>query len=748
MPTGPTQVYRTDFAGSYTETLTMSATPHLTGGVPDGTEAISSLQTLSRVYTNMAGQNVRTDAYFNLSGITWSTAANLGTLNTNYYESTQDFDNRGWLTRQVSATGTITRTVHDSLGRPISIWVGTNDTPASGQWSPTNNTSPANMLQTVGYQYDGRGVGDSNMTQETDYPGGSQANRVTDVWYDWRDRAVAAKSGVQASENDGTHRPIRFNTFDNLGEITEVQRYGGDGVTITVSGGVPQAPSSSLLRAQTVTAYDDQQRVYQTIVYDVNQSTGAVSSTGLTTNDYYDHRGDLMAQSQPGGLVYKYQFDGAGRKIDSYTTDGAGGSTWTAAASVTSDHILEQTDQQFDSEGNIILVTTRQRDHNTTQTGALGNESTSPEARVYYLAYYYDPADRLLDTVNVGTNGGSSYTRPSSVPADSATVLVTSLSYNAAVLVQDTTEPRGLDTRDSYDALHRVTQEIQDYTNGTPTNETNKTTNLRYDGDNHTLTLQAVETGGASETTQWVYGVTTAGGSNVNSNDILATVEYPDPSTGAASTSYEETYTVDALGENLTYSDRAGNVHSYSYDILGRQIADAITTLASGFDNSVLRIGTTYSALGDVYQVTTYNAASGGSIVNQVEDLYNGLNQLIQEYQSHSGAVVTGTTPSVQYAYNELAGGANNSRLVSMTYPNGRVLDYNYNAGLDSNISRLSSISDSSATLESYVYLGLDTVVERDHPQTDVNMTYLSQTGSTGDAGDQYTGLDRFGRVD
>jgi hypothetical protein len=82
-----------------------------------------------------------------------------------------------------------------------------------------------------------------------------------------------------------------------------------------------------------------------------------------------------------------------------------------------------------------------------------------------------------------------------------------------------------------------------------------------------------------------------------------------------------------------------------------------------------------------------------------------------------------------------------------MTYPNGRVLTYNYSTGLNNNISRLSSISDSTGTLESYLYLGLSTVVERDHPQTSVNQTYISQTGSTGDAGDKYIGLDRFGRV-
>src|SRR5206468_4039258 len=63
-------------------------------------------------------------------------------------------------------------------------------------------------------------------------------------------------------------------------------------------------------------------------------------------------------------------------------------------------------------------------------------------------------------------------------------------------------------------------------------------------------------------------------------------------------------------------------------------------------------------------------------------------------------------------------------------------------------ISRLTSISDSSATLESYSYLGLATVVIRSHPQPGVDLTYVKQTGeSNGDAGDLYTGLDRFGRV-
>ena len=65
----------------------------------------------------------------------------------------------------------------------------------------------------------------------------------------------------------------------------------------------PREPlDPSLLRAQEIDSYDDQGRVYQTQVFDVNPTTGAVSSSALTTNYYYDHRSDLIAESDPGGL--------------------------------------------------------------------------------------------------------------------------------------------------------------------------------------------------------------------------------------------------------------------------------------------------------------------------------------------------------------------------------------------------------------------------------------------------------------
>jgi hypothetical protein len=80
---------------------------------------------------------------------------------------------------------------------------------------------------------------------------------------------------------------------------TLLQQFDGDGVTLTFSNGVPVAPSSSLLRAQMGLSYDDQGRVYQTQVYDVNPSTGATGSNTLATYFWYNHRGDLMKEGDP-----------------------------------------------------------------------------------------------------------------------------------------------------------------------------------------------------------------------------------------------------------------------------------------------------------------------------------------------------------------------------------------------------------------------------------------------------------------
>jgi RHS repeat-associated protein len=753
LPTGPTQVRREDRSNSpsYTETLTMAAVPHVTGGLPDGSEPISAVQTLARTFTSPGGQMVESDAYFNLASLTYGTSPYLGsvgqvqpdgTVTGNYWPTAYAYDSRGRLKRVQAPTGTIKFTVYDGLDRVVTTSVGTTD---------------ANLVQVSANQYDGGGVGDGDLTQITEYPGGGAAPRVSQSYYDWRDRRVASKGGVQANEDLNTQRPIVYLDYDNLNQTLAQNLYDGDNVTITFGpDGVPNKPDGSLLRARSKNDFDDQGRIFRTSVFDVKQTDGSYDpSKSLKADNFYDHRGHLIERSNPGGLVTKVVYDGADRRVAQYSTDGGSGTDWAAANTVANDTVLEQTETLYDADGNPLQTTRRQRFHDATAAGGLGDPNTDPKARVSYVASYYDAANRMTTNVNLGTFGGSAFHWTQTVPARSDTALVTNLTYNAAGWVQDTTDPRGLVTRTLYDNLQRKAATIVAYTDGVPTSTTNLTTAFTYDGDGNVLRQTGVLPAGA-QTTQYVYAATTAAGSLVNSNDLLTAVKYPDKTTGLPSATNQEYFTYNGLGQALSQRDRNGNLHTYRYDVVGRQTSDAVFGLegsqtsgsrkAPHTSGQVLRLETAYDTAGRPYLYTSFDATSGGHVLNQVEQLYNGLGQLVTEYQSHSGPV-NGSTPAVQYAYSEMAGG-NHSRLMSMSYPNGRVVTSNYAAGLDDRTSRLSSLTDSSGTLEAYSYLGLGTVVKRAHPQAGVDLTYIKQTGeSNGDAGDPYTGLDRFGRV-
>ena len=103
--------------------------------------------------------------------------------------------------------------------------------------------------------------------------------------------------------------------------------------------------------------------------------------------------------------------------------------------------------------------------------------------------------------------------------------------------------------------------------------------------------------------------------------------------------------------------------------------------------------------------------------------------------------------PTVEYTYADGANGGGVAaylRLESVTYPNNRVVQYNYNDGpqaaIDEVMSRLGWISNAGNT-DTYAvesYLGLDDIVTEDYKDPQVKCDLSS---------DDYSGLDRFGRV-
>ncbi|WP_020476098.1 MBG domain-containing protein [Zavarzinella formosa] len=715
-PTGPTTVSREDREYGYTETLTMSASPDVSDGRPTGAEDISDVQSLSRQVVNDAGQVLYSDQYTDLTGVTYSqSSVTLGTAGTNYLRTSYAYDDVGRLRKTVTPGGTISRTVFDGLGRTASSWVGTDDTPTTGYWSPSNTTG-TNLVKVSENEYDNGDVGDGNVTKQTQIPGGGEADRVMTYSHDWRDRTVVTKAGVETSEDTSLNRPVSYVEYDNLGEAVVSEQYDGDGLSITTdvgSDGVPDRPDSGELRAKSVTSYDEQGRVFRNENYSVDPSSGTVSTYSLRTDSWFDSRGNTVKSSSPGSAVTKTAYDGLGRPTVSYVVDSADDSSYADAADVTGDAVLTQTEMTYDNGGNVLLTTTRERFHDETGTGELGTPSTGNKARVSYQASYYDDADRLTASEDVGTNGGSAFTRPGEPDDRDDTHLITSYGYDAAGRLQTTTDPMGLVSKTYYDAAGRTVKTIENYVDGTVSDGDDKTVEYVYGANGQMQKLQAKLTGGGQQETGYVYGVTTGQGSTLDSNEIAYQTQYPDATTGNASAGDVESTTVNNLGQTLTQTDRNGTKHTYAYDVLGRQISDTVTTLGSGVDGAVRRVETSYDTQGNVYQITSYDAVTGGNVVNQIQRAYNGLGQMTTEYQATAGSVDTETTPKVQYAYSEMAGAANHSRLTSMTYPNGRELDYNYDPGVGNDISRLTFISDDNRRLEQEQYLGLNTVVNR-----------------------------------
>ena len=186
---------------------------------------------------------------------------------------------------------------------------------------------------------------------------------------------------------------------------------------------------------------------------------------------------------------------------------------------------------------------------------------------------------------------------------------------------------------------------------------------------------------------------------------------------------------------------------------MNRVIEDSVTTLAASLDTAVRRIETAYEVRGMPIRVSSFDSPTVGSggIVNEVQFQYNDFGQSILTSQAHSGAVIPGTTPSVRMGYAD--GAANTIRPMSLTYPNGRVVTYDYgkSGGIQDSTSRVAGLIDgdlSATHLADYSYLGLGAVVQQVSTQPGLRFTLVNPTGGNDPVtGDIYSGLDLFGRV-
>ncbi len=154
-----------------------------------------------------------------------------------------------------------------------------------------------------------------------------------------------------------------------------------------------------------------------------------------------------------------------------------------------------------------------------------------------------------------------------------------------------------------------------------------------------------------------------------------------------------------------------------------------------------------YDARGLLTKATSHSAATGGSVVNEVQRAYDAHGRLSTDYQSHAGAVNTGSTPAAAYAYV-----SNRLRRTSITYPNDRVVNIAYGSAnsADEHLNRPSTqrVQGESNDFTLYTWAGAAWPVEVRYPAANLQLTLKRQSGDpVGDAGDIYTGYDRFGRT-
>lgn len=667
-----------------------------------------------------------------------------GALGTNYDQTDYGYDSMKRRNRVVTPGGTITFSVFDVRNLAVSVYVGTDDTGATSDDPSGGGAAGNNMVLVTGNVYDdGLSGGDGNLTQQSQHVNAT-TTRVTSFDHDWRNRLVTTDGEIDFYEK-------RY--YDNLDRLTKVERY-------------DTSASGNLIDRQE-SKHDDLDRIYQTIRYGVDPETGTVGNS-LTDNTWFDPVGNV-AKSLPAGsqLWTKTTYDSLNRPTVLYSGYGTD-ATYADIFSVTGDVILEQTENTLDDASNLIQTTIRQRYHDAPaiQTGGLGSPAAAPKAQVSYQATYPDAVGRLQATADYGTNGGVTFTRSATIPARSDNILVTSRTYTDSDLEGDlplqVIDPAGMVTRYEYDDAGRRASVIENYQesesssssssssssdSGCPSSaDVNRTTNLAYTPDGTVATLTAVNLSTGNQVTQYIYGTTLAD-SDVASSLLLRSVIYPD----SADASDQVDYSYNRQAQRTGLFDQNGSIHSYNYDLLGRLTQDRVTQFGSGVDDRVRRIETGYEVRGLVERITSVNNATvgSGSVLNEVKFGYNDFGQSTSAWQAHAGAVDTMTTPKVQNGY--ASGSVNTIRPTSLTYPNGRVIDYDYggSSGIDDSASRIASIIDDDSThLADYSYLGSGIVVQQDSPEADLRYTLVSLTGSNDpDTGNIYAGMDRFGRI-
>ena len=690
-----------------------------------------------------------------------SLLSDVGVVDKNYYKTVilgYDHYDRPWLTQD--ELGNITATVYDDGGRATEQWRGTDASAAVPSDPSGDGDLDNNMVMVSKTLYDSNrdGTGDlmPYLTRRYSAKAISTApsTLATDYVYVDFDQSYAANSDKHVWTKPQTGAgPWNEDVFDAQGRLQESITYENGSTTF-------------ILAKQTNYYYDDAVndpayalgRLKATNVHEVD-GLGNITASYLTTAYEYDEAGRQYSIEQPSGAIAKTEYDDEGRvERQLLISDDNGTET------LTDDTVVTETVLSYDENNNVVKRISYDRNHDATCTGLLSDNTSSAQHR--YVCYWYDAAGRLTGQADYGTNDGND-PNPSSCPPpqSSINVIVTEYDYTdvSSVTVTDN------DDRDSvtyFDAAGRKTKTIENYVDGTPSGDTDRTTEYEYNAAGQITTLTAVDPTPANnqETTYTYDGESEC---PVPQKGLLVETQYPDSSGGSDVVAF----TYYANGAVETKTDQRDIEHTYYYDDAGRLEADAVTNTATGVDDTVLSITRGYDDLGRLAKITNHgNAATSADdatdINGQVTFEYDGYGNLITQNQDVDSEIDDSgvTTQQVQYSYDS----TNAMRLDGFTYPNGREINFGYGSsgGISDQLARIEQINNgtdiyplSDDSIAEYEFVGAGRVVRKNYwlgndPATESPVIQLDHYGEYDYIGDEvdevsgtYAGLDRFGRV-
>lgn len=658
--------------------------------------------------------------------------------------TTYAYDSMGRVSTRTDPTGTIDKTIYDSIGRKLESWTGTVDGGGSD-----------NMTKISDVVYDAAGVGNSLVTLSTAYiQNSTTGRRDTNVAYDYRGRARYTQAAAA---------PHTVTSYDNLGRGLTTSRYSS---TTSLSASTDPTANASNRVARSDRAYDARGQVWKSTRHEIIQSGGGAGNSNDTLNQlsWFDAAGKLIKSVGPS--VTKYQYDRIGRQVRTFTV-GINDDTTYAHAIVLggNDLVVEESHTTYDGTTGLPIVRATIMRHPNASTSSYGAlYSSTPgtsyaygdiSGRISITAMYHDELERVTDTAVYGTAGitvsAGSWSRTGSVPSRSDTILVTSSTFDTCGHVKDVTDPMGRVTQTTYDAAGHRTKVIENYVNGTAgggtNNEEDRITDYHY--TNGLLTsIEPVNATKGTQVTTYVYGVSRGSDGNLVSSNRLRSNEILPDSAGGTD---KVILAYNALGQVIYRKDQAGNVIDTNYNTLGRVTAKVVSVVGGGFDTGTRAVGTSYNTRGQLDTVTQYSDTGMSTPTSQVQYTYDGWGNVGGFTQDVDGAIGGGGVPDqrVSFAYSKFAPSDGAAMLVrtSMTPPtaSGDVI-YHYNGTLAAAMGRVDELEYKGVTVATYSYVGagrlIDTTLDEANATTGTISSNNFKASNT-----TYPNWDNFGRV-